>query len=143
MRAGNTITADYPGEIRKYVEENSGAVCFFVTGAAGDMFPKEYEQGFEASRKMGVSIGQTVVECMANIIRNKERFEIKDPKLKNLMVDVELKLLCDENKRTKYAIRKDGMEKALEPLHFLSIGKEVCFIGVPGELLAEVGLMMK
>ena len=143
MRAGNTITADYPGEIRKYVEENSGAECFFVTGAAGDMFPKEYEQGFEASRKMGVSIGKTVIECMANLIRNKERFKIKDPKLNTLIVDVELKLLCDENKRTKYAIRKDGMETAPEPLHFLTIGKEVCFIGVPGELLAEVGLMMK
>ena len=143
MRAGNTITADFPGELRNYVEENSGAECFYVTGAAGDMFPREYEQGFEASRKMGVSLGQSVIECMANLIRDKERFKIREPKLKTRMADVDLKLLCDENKQTKYAIRKDGMERAVEPLHFLTIGNDVCFVGVPGELLAEVGLMMK
>jgi len=143
MRSGNTITADFPGELRNYVEENTGAGCFYVTGAAGDMFPREYEQGFEASRKMGVSLGQAVIECMANLIRNKDRYRIKEPKLSTLMVNVDLKLLCNENKQTKYAIRKDGMERALEPLHFLTIGTDVCFVGVPGELLAEVGLMMK
>lgn len=143
MRAGNTITADYPGEIRNYVEENSGAECIFVTGAAGDMFPREYEQGFDASKKMGISIAKQVIESMVNMIRNKNRFMIPDPKLKTLMVDVELKLMCNEKKQSKFAIRKDGMETSPEGLHFLSIGKDVCFIGVPGELLAEVGLMMK
>ena len=143
MRAGNTITADYPGEIRKYVEENTGAECFFVTGAAGDMFPKEFEEGFDASRKMGINIAKDVIESMANVLRNKSRFLIPEPKLNTKMIDVPLRLLCNEEKKTKFAVRKDGMEIAPEGLHFLTIGKDVCFVGVPGELLAEVGLMMK
>lgn len=143
MKAGNTITADFPGELRKYVEENTGADCIYVTGAAGDMFPKEFEQGFDAARKMGINLAKAVVESMANMRRNRERFAIKEPVLNTKMVDVTLHLRCNEEKKTSYAIRKDGMESCPEGLHFLTIGKDVCFVGVPGELLAEVGLMMK
>ena len=96
-----------------------------------------------AAEAMGINLAKAVVESMANMRRNRERFVIKEPVLNTKMVDVNLYLRCNEEKKTSYAIRKDGMEVAPEGLHFLTIGKEVCFIGVPGELLGEVGLMMK
>ncbi|MBR2364738.1 MAG: hypothetical protein IKA79_06015 [Lentisphaeria bacterium] len=38
---GLRISADYPGAFCKYVTRNTGAECMFISGAAGDMVPKE------------------------------------------------------------------------------------------------------
>ncbi len=141
MRSGNTISADYPGELRNFIEQETGAECTFVNGAAGDMFPKEYEQGFEAARKLGVTLGKHVIECMSDMVRNRDRFQIKDPKLQVRLIDVPVRT-GDPEKLNSYR-PKAGPPVICEPLHFLSIGSEVCFIGVPGETVTELGLMLK
>ena len=66
IRAGHSISADYPGFLRDFVERESGIPCTFFNGAAGDMFPKEYEQGFGAAAKLGETLGKAVLECIAD-----------------------------------------------------------------------------
>lgn len=142
MLAGCTITADFPGVVRDCIRTETGAECCFVTGAAGNMFPREYEIGFAASQRMGEAIAAAVIEGMSNAQRNPDRFLVKDVMLQTSMVEVPLRLRHDPE-APNFAVRKDGMDICPEPLHFLTIGKDVCIVGVPGELLAEIGIQIK
>ena len=141
MRAGHSISADYPGFLRDFVERESGIPCTFFNGAAGDMFPKEYEQGFEAAAKLGETLGKAVMESMVNMVRNRERFQIKEPKLQVRLVDVPVRT-GDPTGRNRNR-PKAGSPVIREQLHLLTIGDEVCFVGVPGEMVTELGLMLK
>ena len=38
---GHAVSADYPAVIRQLITDNTRAHCTFVSGAAGDMFPKD------------------------------------------------------------------------------------------------------
>ncbi|MBO5791655.1 MAG: hypothetical protein J6S54_04200 [Lentisphaeria bacterium] len=141
MKAGHSISADYPGYLRDFVERESGIPCTFFNGAAGDMFPKEYEQGFEAAEKLGTTLGKAALECMVNMVRNRARCQIREPKLQTRMIEVPVRVgdptgrNCNRPKAGKPVIR--------EQLHLLTIGDDVCFVGVPGEMLTELGLMIK
>ena len=132
MRAGHSISADYPGELRNFVEKEAGIPCTFFNGAAGDMFPKEYEQGFEAARELGEKLGKTVLESMVNMVRNRARFQIREPKLQVRLVDVPVRVGDPAGRNS--ARPKSGTPVIHEQLHRRAIGDEVCFVGVPGEM---------
>jgi len=50
---GRRISADFPGAFRDYITANTGAAAMFISGAAGDMVPKEDELGDDAGHLLG------------------------------------------------------------------------------------------
>lgn len=52
------ISPDYPGSTRATVEKNTGAMCLFLQGAAGDMGPVEtFVPRAEVARSLGTRLG--------------------------------------------------------------------------------------
>lgn len=132
------FSADYPGALRRIIKEETGANCLFISGACGDLFPKNFETGFGGVEKMGSLLADEVLAGLAIAIRHKDETKIAEPIIK-----------CSLEKDT-YALKPEKAEamglastQIQLGLQFLALGKEVCFIGVPGELLAELGQEMK
>ncbi len=132
------ITSDYPGVLRKYVEKELGGHCVFTSGACGDLHPKGFEKGFARTDEMGTNIGIKTAEHFFDAIRNHEMFKIKKTEIKTHSSLVEVPLRDCEEKTKLYGDKKSI---TLE-LQLLAIG-DICFVGVPGELLVEPGLEIK
>ena len=139
----HTISPDYPGYLREAVKYESGADCIFLSGAAGDMFPKESEIGQEAARRMGEKLCAAVMLALCDARRQPARFKIEEPELRALRTRFEVKRRMDDPRPhgglNPYYRGKDVFQV---PLQFLSVG-DVAFVGVPGELVAELGQEIK
>jgi hypothetical protein len=62
------IGADYPGVVREVVEQNTGATCLFLMGAAGDQMPIEaWTTDTAIVRKMGGILGHEAVRVYLGI----------------------------------------------------------------------------
>ncbi len=137
---GLRISADFPGVFRDYIESETGAGCMYITGAAGDMVPKGHELGTAAMRKVGLALGQAAIDGLIAGTRNPERFKLGSETLQSTMEKISIptrKIKLDGLYRD-FPVR-DNIELEIQ---LLSIG-ELCLIGVPGELVAELGLEMK
>ena len=139
----HTISPDYPGYLREAVKYESGADCIFLSGAAGDMFPRESEIGQEAARRMGEKLCSAVMLALCDARRQPARFKIEEPELRALRTRFEVKRRMDDPRPhgglNPYYRGKDVFQV---PLQFLSVG-DVAFVGVPGELVAELGQEIK
>ena len=61
------ISADYPGQMRRVVEELTGARCLFLQGACGDINAAIMEPCYESARTLGVRLGCEVVRVWETI----------------------------------------------------------------------------
>ena len=137
------ISADFPGVFRDYVTSETGAGCMFITGAAGDMVPKNDEQGREAVREMGLNLGRAAIFGMIGAGRNTKRFEFKDPKVGGMIRSFEQPLrLAYRNNPKKLPAPYLGKDTVTLDIQCVSIG-DFCIVGVPGELCAELGQEIK
>ena len=139
----HSISPDYPGYLRKFIREESGADCIFLSGAAGDMFPKESEIGQGAARRMAEQLCSAVMLALCDAKRQPERFKLDNPELKALRTRFDVKRRMD-NPRQFGGLPPfyRGKDVFSLPLQFLSIG-DIALVGVPGELLAELGQEIK
>ena len=140
-RGSHFISADYPGVIRKLVYEATGAHCTFVTGAAGDQFPIDSEIGPQNLDTIAKPIVREVTRGMCDAFRKPDKFRLPDAQLKSMIVPYEAVPRADypvEKRRPNF---RDCPVYKME-LQLLSIG-DICFVGVPGELVAELGLEIK
>jgi len=140
-RAGHTITADYPALVREITTAQTGAHCTFITGAAGDQFPRDSELGFPYLESIAKPLCREIIKGVEDAKRNPEKFLLKDPQLKTLIK----KFPC--RKRTSVPREKQlpaviGKDEVDAELQFLAIG-DICFVGVPFELVGEIGLEIK
>jgi neutral ceramidase len=140
---GLRISADYPGAFRDYVRNETGAECMFISGAAGDLVPKEDELGSDAFRQMGTRLGKAALGAIIDAQRNPGRFFMKNARVGALIQTFRVPLrkkYCNQPERlpAKY-LNQD--EVTLE-IQCLAIG-DVCFVGVPGELCCELGQEIK
>lgn len=137
---GLRISADYPGYFRNYIKSETGADAMFISGAAGDMVPKGHETGEEAMRSVGVKVAQSALDgiMLATRLGGVYRMECE-----TLQSTIE-KITCKVRpfKQPQLHSLYSGQSAIELELQLVSIG-DVCFIGVPGELLAELGLEMK
>ncbi len=137
---GAKISADFPGAFRDYVTKEVGIECMYITGAAGDLVPKEDEIGGGAAREAGERLAHAAVGGIVDSLRSSARFLMKDAK-----VGAVLKTVRVPFRKSKLGVRPayyDGMEAVDMEIQVVSIG-DVCFIGVPGELCCELGQEMK
>ncbi|MBP5181659.1 MAG: hypothetical protein J6331_01395, partial [Lentisphaeria bacterium] len=137
------ISADVPGAVREYVTQESGAECMYISGAAGDMIPREDELGSAGMRDMGVRLGKAMLAAMLDAPRNPARFKLEDPKVGSLIstfhAPLRRRYAKNPRKLSSYYLPQ---EEFCEELQLVSIG-DVAFVGVPGELCAELGQEIK
>ena len=140
---GHTIGPDYPGYLRQAVKYESGADCIFLSGAAGDMFPKESEIGQAAAERMAQQLCSAVMLALCDAKRQPTRFKIENPELKALRTRVRVNWRKD-NHRPYGGLSPfyQGKDRFDLPLQFLSVG-DIAFVGVPGEMVAELGQEIK
>ncbi len=140
---GLRISADFPGAFRDYVTANTGAECMFVSGAAGDLVPKEDELGDDAIRQMGVRLGKEAIGGIVDSARNRGRFGMNDAKvgscIRTFTVPLRLKY---RNQPDRLPAEYMGKDNVTLEIQCLAIG-DICFVGVPGELCCELGQEIK
>ena len=134
-RGGLRITSDFPGFYRRYIESETGAAAMFVQGAAGDLVPKDDELGVNAARKVGENLAMASIAALMDIERNSARFVMDKPRLGASLVTMKSRLRAPYRKMF-------GRDTEEIELQMLSIG-DVVFVGVPGELVNELGLEIK
>lgn len=139
---GHRISADYPGAFRRYIKSETGIDSMFISGAAGDMVPKEDELGKDAIEFNGVKLAKAALASVVNLTRKFQRFQLEDKvggKIGNFTASF--------RKNYSSGLRKlplpyrNKQEVSLE-VQCVSIG-DVAFVGVPGELCAELGQEIK
>lgn len=133
--AGHRITADYPGFFRRYLRDELGCGAMFVTGASGDVVPKENELGADGARRTGVNLAKAAIASVIDIQRNADCFVLPEPKVGALVKKMDSPLIS----RWRELL---GQETVTLEVQCLSIG-DVAFVGVPGETVCEVGLEIK
>ena len=137
---GHRISADYPGVFREYIKKETGAGCMFISGAAGDVVPHGHETGVDAINKVGTAIACAAIEGILIATRDAESFKLVSETLQSTSEFNKYRVRPHKNERVP-AFYPEKTEVELE-IQVVSIG-DVCFIGVPGELVVELGLEMK
>ena len=137
---GLSISADFPGPFREYVTKETGAECMFISGAAGDLVPKEDELGSDAVKKMGVNLAKAAIGGLIDSTRNPGRFCMTDAKVgaKSKFVPVPMRK-SKMGRMPAYYAGKSVIELEMQ---VIAIG-DICFVGVPGELCCELGQEIK
>ncbi|MBQ7208375.1 MAG: hypothetical protein IJS01_11320 [Lentisphaeria bacterium] len=137
---GRRISADFPGAFRRYVTSETGAECMFISGAAGDLVPREDELGADAIEKMGRNLAKAAIGGLIDCTRNPLRFRMDDAKVGAVSKSVTIPLRKNKiGKLPAYYAGKTAVELEMQAV---SIG-DVCFVGVPGELCCELGQEIK
>ena len=136
----HAITSDYPGLLRQYLQETVGAHVTFISGAAGDQFPKEAQIGFQALEQIARPLANEAVRALINTRSNPQRFKMPDAKLRTLIKRFKVNVENGDKLQQLPRFREKG-EYELE-LQFLAVG-DVCLVGVPCELFAELGMEIK
>jgi len=137
---GLRISADFPGAFRRYVTAETGAESMFISGAAGDLVPKEDELGADAIEQMGKNLAKAAIGGLIDSTRNPLRFRMDDAKVGaySKFVTVPLRKNKLGSMRPCYA-GKTALDLEMQ---VVAIG-DVCFVGVPGELCTELGQEIK
>ena len=130
---GTSISADFPGDVTEFVERAEGGVCLFGLGTAGDIVP--YQRGVKGHEQIGKAIGGEAVRRLQFVGTS------GDVTLRAIKKDIKF--------ATKRAASADGekkVEKAEEyissEIQVLRLG-DIYILGLPGEVLVEVGLEIK
>ena len=153
LTAGNTstlISADVPGVVRAIVKESIGCPACYITGAAGDNHPKASEAGFAETRRVGQVLGTQAVRRSSDGYRVRDavhlrcltrsiplRYRTYEDFGRIPLHGVDERVLGENFKR----VERPGATIDVE-FSLLAIGP-VLLIGVPGEMLAELGSVLK
>jgi hypothetical protein len=128
-----TISADYPAYATRVVEQMEGGICLFTLGLAGDTVP--VRRGVKPRQQIGKALGgetlrrlQLVTTTGSAILKALKR-EIKFPTKKTPSPDE----TADDNKTIDYVTTE---------IQVLRLG-DIYILGLPGEILVEVGLEIK
>lgn len=132
---GLRISSDFPGFYRRYIESETGAKAMFVQGAAGDLVTKDDEYGNAAAKRVGEAVAMQSIFGILSMGRCHERFAIQNPRVGAVVRSFTTRL------RKKW---RDfyGRETETFDVQAVAVG-DVCFVGLPGEVVCELGLEIK
>jgi hypothetical protein len=139
------ISADYPGELCKILEDNTGAAPIFFQGACGGKVTPNLED--EASLPDRVQYMKEIGEVISDRIIRSESASARmdDVSIAHSQRKVSIRL---ENRtfgmlRTIGVLKRKGGAATIESeINMIRIGDTLMF-GAPGELLPSVGSMIK
>jgi hypothetical protein len=128
-----SISADYPACTTQVVEQIEGGTCLFALGTAGNIVP--IKRGVKARKEIGKALGAEVLRRLQFI---------------STSGDVTLKAISKEIKLlTKRAPSADGAAENSKTADYVNTEIQVIklgniyLLGLPGEILVEVGLEIK
>lgn len=135
------ITSDYPGVLRRAVEQELGGFCIFTNGACGNLHPRGFETGFGRTEEMGSRMARQVIDNFSDACRNENLYKLANTNLELHSGNLELAFRESGCVEERLPLYKDK-DKEIFEFQILRLG-DVCFVGVPGELLVEPGLEIK
>ncbi|MHC4557139.1 MAG: hypothetical protein ACYS80_07515, partial [Planctomycetota bacterium] len=127
------VSADYPGYAMGVVEQAEPGVCLFALGLAGNAVP--FDRGLTPCRQIGKALGGEtlrqlqLVNTTDNVTVGALKKEIVFPTKKALLPDETV----DSDKTADYVTTE---------IQVLRLG-DIHILGLPGEVLIEVGLQIK
>lgn len=140
------VTADYPGALKAEIERSLGGIALFVTGAAGDNHPLGAEAGFGRCERMGQALAEAV------LYHRWDAVVLDDPALAVDVRDIALPAMTEEDfarvpgssasgrrLNVPESAKRDGFATKIS---LWAVGP-VLFVGVPGEMVSELGLRIK
>ena len=128
------ISADYPGYTAKVVEEIEGGLCLFALGTAGNLNPNRIGRK-DPRAEIGKALGGEVLRRIQTVSTS------GDVALRGMKKEITLprKEAAGDEKEKK----SDEGEKTLTTeIQVLRIG-DIYILGLPGEILVEIGLEIK
>ncbi|MGB2862500.1 MAG: neutral/alkaline non-lysosomal ceramidase N-terminal domain-containing protein [Sedimentisphaerales bacterium] len=128
-----SISADYPGETMRVVEQLEGGVCLFTSGTAGDIVP------LRRGRKPRYEIGRALA---GEAIRRLQFVQTSgDIDMTAMTREVTLPIRQDLSPNRIIAADK-GKTHLTTEIQVIRLG-DIYILGLPGEVLVEVGLDIK
>lgn len=129
-----SISADYPGYTARVVEQMEGGICLFALGTAGDMNPVRMEGENHRSR-IGKALGGEVLRRLQFVPASGDITlkALKKPMILPLKKDLPPERITDAN---------NPEETLTTEIQVIRIG-DIYILGLPGEVLVEVGLEIK
>ncbi|TKJ36412.1 MAG: hypothetical protein CEE38_11380 [Planctomycetes bacterium B3_Pla] len=118
------VSADYPAHTTHVVEQAEGGVCLFALGLAGNTVP--FDRGVSPCRQIGKAIGGEALRKL-QFISTTDNATLKAVK-KVVEFPVKKASASDEAIQTEIQVLRLG---------------DVYILGLPGEVLVEVGLEIK
>ncbi len=141
------VSADYPGALKAEIERSLGGTALFITGAAGDNHPLGAEAGFGRCERMGQALAEKVLYHRWDAVK------LDDAALAVDVREIVLPAMTDEDFARVPGHYGSGKRLAIPEsakadgglavkISLWAVGP-VLFVGVPGELVAELGLRIK
>lgn len=133
------ISADFPGYMAKYLEEDEGVVAIFMNGALGDITaksPSPYKNKFEKAQKIGRELADKVLE-LSKRIGTKENVKLNSLAT---VFDLPSVKLYKPFGLFAFLVKKYLPRDAV--LQVVEIDNTV-IVGTPCDLCSEVGLEIK
>lgn len=128
-----SISADYPGETMRVVEQLEGGVCLFTSGTAGDIVP------LRRGRKPRYEIGRALA---GETIRRLQFVQTSgDIDMTAMTQEITLPIRQDLPPNRIIAADK-GKTHLTTEIQVIRLG-DIYILGLPGEVLVEVGLDIK
>ncbi len=128
-----SISADYPGQATEIVETVEGGICLFTLGTAGDMVP--LQRGKEPRFAMGKALAGQVLRRLQFMPTTGNQV------LKGVKKEISFPVKTETNEKPILSVGKTEAEIHTE-IQVLRIGT-IYLLGLPGEILVEVGLEIK
>ena len=126
------VSADYPAFVTSVVERAEGGLCLFTLGLAGDAVP--FDRGVLPRRQIGRAIGGEALRRLQFITTK------ADVTVSGLKTEVVFPT------KKPAAVNAGSEDKIPEPviseIQVLRLGN-IYILGLPGEVLVEVGLQIK
>lgn len=150
-------SAEFPGFMRKYVEQRLGGTCLYLQGACGEINP--YDRPRESNQDTYSKVKQTGIVLGKEVVRIAESMKpIKGDKLTLRMYQLinELKYRYDlkDEKVKQFYIKQRG-EKYYEELlknrtsvikaetPIVLLGEEIAWVGFPGEFFDDFQIALR
>ncbi|MFA7673496.1 MAG: hypothetical protein WCY62_06550 [Clostridia bacterium] len=127
------VSADYPGYIRKYINESyPGAVFMFSQGTSGNQSPRYYRHGqtFSEAGRFGYSIGEKIASAITDLeytsdLSISHETMVLDIKMKNYGDPGMLKTKVEYYRKEKEnVIRADGSYTDIQTADMWLLGSE-------------------
>jgi hypothetical protein len=140
------VSADYPGVLKREVEANLGGVALFVNGACGDNHPLGAEAGLGRCERMGLALAEKALYHRWDAVTldrtpiGSDYREVVLPALTKKQYAALPQNFSIPYRQPDKTVIKDGGFRTY--ISLWAIGP-IVFVGVPGEITAELGLRLK
>ena len=150
-------SAEFPGVMRKYVEQRLGGACLYLQGACGEINPydrpKESNQDtYSKLKQTGIALGKEVVRIVESMKPVKEdtlmlstyhyitelkyRYDLKDEKVKEFYIKQRGEEYYEELIRDRPSVIKTETPIVL-------LGEEIAWVGFPGEFFDDFQIALR